>query len=375
MTSIYPEIRDTSTLTGIFNLPTFMPIGIEGQKATAGTAVVATPYVVDTPALSDSLFGASTLSTLVKFVLARGIPYVVAVASASNVSPTLVQRQAAWTALEENPTVRIRLTDSLVQADHVALADSCEYAELIQHKQWAAVGMATGTTLSGLTTAAAAIASRRAILVGPGIYDQNGNLLNGSFAAAAWACERAKSFDLTDDFDLTDIPATSGVEKDATGMPLFRSRANGGTPLNDFDTLLNGGVSPLALSPGGAARMVHPRTTFTTDTTYDSLNTLLIKDQLFLDIAQLLYDDNVLRRPNNDYWRSFVAASVTEYLARRAAGVDAWIKAPMLPSGSQGFGVTVTSDSTGKQMNIAWQAIIDRGTQKINVNGVLSIAA
>jgi hypothetical protein len=119
----------------------------------------------------------------------------------------------------------------------------------------------------------------------------------------------------------------------------------------------------------------HPRTTFTTDTTYDSLNTLLIKDQLFLDIAQLLYDDDVLRHPNNDYWRSFVAASVTTYLARRAAGVDAWITAPMLPSGSQGFGVTVTPDGTGKQMNIAWQAIIDRGTQKINVNGVLSIAA
>jgi hypothetical protein len=31
MSNLFPEVRDTSTITGVFNQPTFMVIGIEGQ--------------------------------------------------------------------------------------------------------------------------------------------------------------------------------------------------------------------------------------------------------------------------------------------------------------------------------------------------------
>src|SRR4051794_23855284 len=144
---MFPEVRDVSSLTGVLNLNQFMTIGVEGQKDTGGTAVIATSYLISDPATADTLFGpASSLSKLVKYVLAQGINYVYAVASASNLTPTLVQRQTAWTVLEENVDVRIRLTDSMLQADIVALADSCEWAEGIQNKQFCVVGLATPTT-------------------------------------------------------------------------------------------------------------------------------------------------------------------------------------------------------------------------------------
>src|SRR3954451_10188810 len=112
---MFPEVRDVSSLTGVLNLDQFMVIGIEGQKDTVGTAVVGTSYLITDGPTADTLFGpVSSLGKLVKFVLAQGINYVYAVASASNVTPTLVQRQAAWAPLEENVDVRIRLTDSMV---------------------------------------------------------------------------------------------------------------------------------------------------------------------------------------------------------------------------------------------------------------------
>jgi hypothetical protein len=376
MSNLFPEVRDTSTITGVFQQPTFMVIGIEGLGAAPGTAVVGTAYTIKTPTDADTRFGAtSALAALVKFVLGRGAEFVVAVASSMTTAPTLVQRQAAWTALEENPTVRVRLTDSVTQADLVALADSCEWAEGIQNKQWAAAGLATPTTGAALNAAAAAIASKRLILIGPGIYDANGVLRTGAYAAAAWATERAKNLDLSDDMDLVDIPGMTGIEKDVNGLPLFRMRAGAGTPVNDFEVGLAAGWSPLMQSLGGAAAMTHPRTTYTADTTFDSLNTLLVKDQLFIDIRDVVLAQGVLRRPNIPFWQGLVASHVADYLNGRSQGPDAWISPKLLPDGTIGFGVSVSQSVDLKQMTIHYQAEIDRGTQKVDVNGVLTIAA
>lgn len=375
MSDLFPEVRDTSTITGVFSQPTFMVIGIEGQKDVAGSAVIGTAYTISTPSDADTYFGpASKLSTLVKFVLGRGAEFVVAVASASGAAPTLVERQAAWSVLEENPTVRIRLTDSTTQADLVALADSCEYAEGIQNKQWAAGGLALPSTAAALDAAASAISSKRFVLVGPGIYDPNGNLLDGSFAAAAWATERAKNLDLSDDMDLVDIPGMTGIEKDTNGLPLFRLHAGAGTPVNDFEDGLDAGWSPLMQSPGGGAAMTHARTTYTVDSTFDSINTLLVKDQLFLDIRDIVLDQAVLRRPNIPFWQGLVASNVEDYLNGRSQGPDAWIAAKLLPDGTVGFGVNITESADKKNMTIHYQAEINRGTQKVDVNGVLTIA-
>src|SRR3954464_1324674 len=141
MSSLYPEVVDKSTLTGVFKNDQFLTIGVEGQMDNVGTATVAVPKIIKTAEDAGVLFGpASSLTQLVSYVLALGIEFVYAVASAKGAAPTLVQRQAAWATLEDNREVRIRLTDSVTQADLVALADSCEFAEGIQNKQFCVVG-------------------------------------------------------------------------------------------------------------------------------------------------------------------------------------------------------------------------------------------
>lgn len=374
MSVMFPEVRDVSSLSGVLNLNQFLVIGIEGQKDTAGTGVIGTPYLITDPSQADALFGpVSTLGTLVKYVLNRGLTYVYAVASASNVGPTLIQRQAAWTALEENVDVRIRLTDSLLQADHVALADSAEWAEGIQNKQFSISGLATPTTSAALTTAASAIASKRGILVGPGVYDDSGTLLSGKWGAALVAAEVAKNPDIVDDLDTLSLVGTTGIEKDVNGMPIFRQKAGAGVPVNDFDTLINGGVSPFRQGRDGRAEIVHLRMTWTTDTTYDALMTLLIKDQLFIDIrtALLAPDAKMLRRGNTAANRSLAASIVQSVLSARTS----WVQPKLLPDGTIGFGVTVVASADKRKMTITYQGEIVRNTQKIDVNGLLTIPA
>lgn len=372
MSNLYPEVRDTSTLTGIFNLSQFLTIGIEGVRDVAGTAVLGTPYLVDSPAVSDTLFGAaSTLGVLCKLILGRGINFVYAVASDDAPGPTLVDRQTAWTTLEEIRDVRIRLTDSMLQTDLVALADSCEWAEGIQHKQFAIMGLATPTTQNALTTARTAIASKRAVLVGPGVYDNAGVLKGGNYGAAIAAAEIAQNPDITDDMDRKLIIGLSGLEKATSGMPLFRIKAGAGTPVNDFEVLLAAGVSPFRQGAHGGVEFTHLRTTYTTDTSYDALVTLLVKDQLFIDIRDVIEGENYLRRPNSEGQRNALAAIVQRELEKRSH----WIAPKQMPDGSFSYQVTVTPSSDRKKMTVTYRGEIIRNTQVVEVNGVHEIAA
>lgn len=373
MPNDYPEIRDISTLTGIFNLDQFLVMGIEGQKDAGGTGTIGVPVFVTSGTQADSVFGpASSLAGLVKFVLAQGINGVWAVASASGSAPTLIQRQAAWTTLEENVDVRIRLTDSILQADHAALADSCEWAEAIQNKQFCIVGLATPTTAAALTTAATAMSSKRGVLVGPGYYDENGVLQNGRFAAARIACEVARNPDITDDLDTLALAGTTGIEKDATSqMPLFRLKAGAGTPTNDFQTLLTAGVSPLRQGRAGQAEITHLRTTFITDTTYDALMTLLIRDETFVGLRAMLEQEKFLRRGNTAQNRALCARLVETWLKAH----NDWIEPKTQPNGELGYGVTVTASADLRKMIVDYFGQIVRNNQIIELRGTLTIAA
>jgi phage tail sheath gpL-like len=369
---LYPEVRDATTLGARFSQPIFLTIGVEGQADSGGTAAVAVPKPITRPADADTQFGAgSSLAGLVKFLLARGAPSVIAVASAKGTVPTLAQRQAAWAILESDVFVRIRLTDSAVQADHVELADSCEDVELIQNKQTCFVGMPAGTSLANLTTAAATIASKRAVLVGPGIYDASGNLLSGVYAAAAVAVEVAKNPDLADDLDKTVIPGMTGIEKDANGMPIFRLKVASGVAVNDFETLLQGGVSPLEqdVTPAGGVLITHLRTTYTVDTTMDALMTRLIVDQLFIDVRQYALDGKYLRRGNTQQNRDDLKAGVEALLTERSN----WIRPKTQPDGTLGYLVAVTSSTDGRKVTISYQGIVIRGIQTIEVDAQLDI--
>lgn len=367
---MYPEVKDATTLGPRFSQPQYLPVGVEGQADTIGTATANVLYAVTTPAQSDTLFGpASQLSALVSFMLKRGIPVVKAIASKKGSAPLLADRQGAWALFEADPTVRIRLTDSGVQADIVALADSAENAELINHKQIAFVGMASGTTLAALQTAATAVASKRAVLVGPGIYDENGVLLSGMFAAAAVAAVVATNADIADDLDTLPLPGFTGIETDASGLPVFRKKVVTGAASNDFETALTAGISPLRSGRNGGAEITHLRMAYVTDTTMDALMTRLITDQLFIDIRDYVEGNLFLRRGNTPDVRNDLKAGVEALLAERSN----WLQPKALPDGTFGYGVSVIPSADFRQVTIGYQGVIVRGIQKVLVDGKLEI--
>lgn len=366
-------IVDQSTVTGVFNTNTYLKIGVEGEMGDDGDATINLPETITSVEDAATAFGAATgssLTRLVQLILSRGVSQVVAVAS----DPThkLTSRQTAWEALEDDPTIRMRFSDGTTQADLVALAESCENAEAINNKQFCVVAMATPSSKATMSTIAQAMNSKRGVLVGPGIYDLNGVLRGGADAAVYAGCEIAKNPDITDSLNLYEIPATAGVELEAaTGRPLVRLRANGGDPIDDFQDLLDDGVSPFKLAPSGLASFSHLRTTFTDDDTFDALQTLLVKDETFLGVRQELLDQKFLRKPNTQDNRDLACAIVDSWLKAH----DTWVAPTPLPDGTTGYGVTAVSSEDQKSFTISYFGQVVRGTNVIVLNETLTIAA
>jgi hypothetical protein len=287
-----------------------------------------------------------------------------------------VQRQTAWALLEADRTVRIRLTDSEVQTDLVALAASVGNANLLYYKQIAICGMPSGTTKANLLSAATAIAAggldpaTRTCLVGPGVYDENGTLRGGSFVAACVAAEVAKNSDPSNDLDRWQIPLLTGVELDGAGMSLFRRKVVSGAAVNDYEDLLQGGVSPLqpSIVPGGVITS-HLRTVYTTNTSYDNLYTRVIADQLFCDVRDYVYDSNYLRSPNTDVVRGKLASGVTALLQER----QSWVRPVKQTDGTQGYNVSVSSSTDNRQVTVGYEGILVRGISTVKVAANLTI--
>lgn len=371
---LFPEVIDGSTLGQRVSNPVYLPIGIEGEADDDGDAVVNQVYQISSASEAVAHFGAaSSLTALCSYLIDRGATLVTAVASAVAAVPTLVERQAAWQTLEARRDVRIRLTDSTLQADLAALGESCDNANLLNNKQFAVGGLPSGTTKANLIAAAAAIASKRFCLVGPGVYDENGVLVSGAFLAASVAAMLAQNNDPSDDMDTAVIPKLTGMEQDALGNDLFRQIVVGGVVQNDFEDLLQGGVSPVMPPVDGSAGVAisHLRTTYTTDSTFDSLMTRVIMDQLFVMIRDYAMNFNSLRKGNTATTRS-----------QLQSGIDALLKAnndivqpEVLGDGTIGYGVNVQPDNTGRQQIISYGGEVVRGTQTILVNGNLTIAA
>lgn len=366
-----PRIVDQSTLSGVFVADTFLRIGVEGYMAVDGDATAGVPEVVSTAQEAADAFGVtSSLTQLVQFILSRGVNAVTAVASDATADPELDGRQAAWEALADDPGVRVRLTDSTTQADQVALAASCEAAESIDNKQFCLLAMATPSSKATLSSLAAAVASKRGVVVGPGVYNTAGTLLGGATLSALVAAEIAKNPDISDSLNTYEIPATAGIEKEAaTGLPLFRLRSNGGTPLDDFQDLLDDGISPIQQAASGLAAFTHLRTTWTDDDTFDALQTLLIKDEVFLGIRDNLRANNMLRLPNNSDNRTLAAALTDAYLKSH----DDWVEPTLLPTGTTGYGVTTQTFPDNSGFTLFYNGEVVRGTNRINIAGTLQI--
>jgi hypothetical protein len=369
---LFPEVIDGSTLGERVSSSIFLPIGIEGRIDSDGSAVAGQLKLISRESDAVAFFGAvSSLTTAIKYLLRRGSGPVWAIASKKNGAPLLADRQAAWQTLEAKREIRIRLTDSIVQADHVALATSCDNANILNNKQFAVYGMASGTTKSNLISAAQAANSKRSVLVGPAVYDDTGVLISGAYAAMSVAARVAQNNDPSDDLDTVVLPLLTGMEHDANGNDLFRQIVVGGVLQNDFEDMLQDGVSPLMPGLDGGVAISHLRMTYTDDSTFDSLMTRIIMDQLFILVRDYATRSLALRKGNN-------AAS----RAQLRSGIDALLRAQKdiltpvdLGDGTTGYGVTVTSSPDERQMIIGYQGEIVRGTQTILVAPSLTIAA
>lgn len=374
-----PQVIDASTLAPRASSAIYLPIGVEGQMDNDGSAAVATLYAINRYDEAQASFGvASTLTRIIKALLDRGAGPIVAGASAKGVGPTLVQRQAVWNAMESDENIRIRLTDSETQADLTGLATSAANANLLYNKQIAIVGLPSGTTKANLITGATALAgasaeaAQRTALIGPGVYDATGTLRGGSFAAAAVAAEIAKNSDPSNDLDLWTIPLLTGVERDTAGLPVFRRRVVSGAAVDDYEDLLQGGVSPLQPSRvAGGVMTTHLRTVYVTNTSYDNLYTRVIVDQIFLDVKDYILSQNFLRAGNTDATRARIKSGVEALLNERGA----WIETVTQPDGSQGYSVTVTASSDKRQVTVGYQGTVVRGISTVKVAANLTIPA
>ncbi len=375
-TQLDPGVIDASTLTPRQTSDIFLPIGIEGQGESAGTGVVATPYVISRGDQAETIIGAQSANALsrhVQAILAAGAGPVKVVISAKGSTPNISQRQTAWATLESDVDVRIRLTDSAVQSDLVALAASANLANLVYNKQVAIVGMPSGTSKAALISAAAAIAvgdQPRAVLVAPGVYDAAGVLRSGNYGAAVVAAEVAKNPDPSSDLDLWGIPNLTGIELDSAGLPLFRRKIVTGASVNDYEDLLDGGVSPLQPSRvAGGVMTTHLRTAYITNTQWDNLYTRIIVDQIFLDVKNYILDNNFLRQGNTDATRARIASGVAALLTERSS----WISPITQGDGTTGYGVSVTSSPDNRQVTVGYQGVVVRGINTVQVAANLSI--
>lgn len=370
-TQLFPQVIDASTLGTRLTSPIYFPIAVEGVADSASPGTVGHIYSITRPADADSNFGStSKLAQLVKWLLARGAAPVLAAASAKSDPPALSARQAVWDNFSSDPTIRLRLSDAETQAEFAALATSLNSADAIFNKQVGIVGMAVGTTKSQLISTAQALQSKRLVLVGPGIYDEGApsTLRDGIYTAASIAAEVAKNPDPTNDLDRWGLPMVTGIENDSLGFPLLRNKTVGGSAVNDFEDLLQGGVSPV-MEDGSGVVISHLRMTYTTDGTFDSLMTRLIVDQVFVDVRDYLMNSNYLDQPNTETVRGRIKSGVEALLRER----ESWISPKVQSDGSSGYNVNVVSSPDNRQVTVSYEGTVVRGISTIQVAASLDI--
>jgi hypothetical protein len=374
-TQLFPEIIDGSTLGTKASSPVFLPIGIEGVMADDGEATVGELLLISRASDAVTQFGAaSTLTALINYVLDRGAGPVWAIASSDDVATvTTILRQAAWQTMEAKREIRIRLTDASVVADLVALGSSCNNANMLNNKQFCIVGLPAATSKANQIADAVLIAAaddegKRSVLVAPGVYDENGTLISGSFAAASVAAMVAQNSDASDDLDTVTLPKLTAIEQTSLGLPVYRSIVVAGVVVNDFEDLLQAGVSPLMPGVDGGVAISHLRMTNLT-AAWDSLMTRVIMDQLFVLVRDSAIRFNSLRKGNTPTRRDQLASRIDALLKAN----DDIVQPVELGDGSTGYGVTVTGES--RQNVISYQGEIVRGASTILVDANLSIAA
>jgi hypothetical protein len=373
-TQLFPQVIDNTVLNQKPQGSIYLPIAIDGVIGAAGTGVVGNVYTISRAADADTFLDpTSDLCKIVKLLLDRGAgPVNVGVSQKSPTAVTLANRQAIWLIQETNPAVRIRLTDSVLVADHVALGLSCDNAALLQNKQFSIVGEAAATAKATLLTNATTKAHKKQVTVAPGIVDENGVTRAANYTAACIAAMVAQNSDPADDLDTVTIPKMLGMEQTAGSQDFLRRTVVAGSLVNDFEDLLQGGVSPIMPGINGGVGISHLRMTYKVDSSFDALMTRIIIDQVFTLVRDYCVDFNQLRKGNTETTRNQLASAVDALLRDHKD----WIQPVLLPDGvTTGYGVTVTSSGDQRQQIVSYQGAVVRGVSTILVSGNLTIAA
>jgi hypothetical protein len=375
---LFPEVIDASVLTPRRSAGVFLPIAVEGQADSAGSAAAGTIFAISREDESAAAFGPSSkLHLLVRQILAAGAGPLAAIASAKGSAPLLSDRQAAWGQFESDETIRLRVTDSTTQGDLAALASSVKNANLLQNKQTAVVGLPLSTSKANVITALGAIQAagaeeaQRTIVACPGTYDKDGTLRDGSFTAATIAAEMAKNADPSNDLDNWPLPFITAVEKASNGLPWFRRKVVSGAVVNEYEDVLQAGGSPVMPAYGGSGVMiVHLRMAYIADTRWDSWMTRIIVDQIFIDVRNYIRDSGFLRQGNTPETRLRIASGVEAILNERRS----WIQPVAQADGTSGYNVTVVSSTDQRQITIGYEGNVVRGTSTFKIAPTLVIA-
>src|SRR4029077_8678030 len=145
----------------------------------------------------------------------------------------------------------------------------------------------------------------------------------------------------------------------------FRIKVVGGTATNDFEDLLQGGVSPLMPGRPGGAAISHLRMTYTVDGTFDALMTRIIVDQVFVLVRDYCYSFNALRRGNTPANRELLRSGVEALLIEHSS----WVQRCVQASGCLGDKVSVVASADQRQMIVHYQGQVVRGVQTILIDG------
>lgn len=166
------------------------------------------------------------------------------------------------------------------------------------------------------------------------------------------------------------MPSLLAIELDASGLPVFRRQVVAGVPQDDFEDLLQAGVSPLQPSRvSGGISTTHLRTAYTTNTSFDALYTRIIVDQLFIDVKAYIYDNNFFRAGNTETTRARMQSGVQAVITERSN----WVLPVTQPDGSLGYNVTVVPSNDMRQVTVGYEGIVVRGISTVKVAGNLTI--